>query len=268
LVKERPAGTQHKLVETAAELEASAQLVYREYLKRGYVTPDPSELKLSLYQILPQTTTLIGKQGENIVVTVTLIPDSPNGLPMDRTYPHELAQLRQSRRRLAEVGLLALDSQRLGRGIFLLAHPDKLLLVFKLFKLLRDYASVVQVDDFVIAFNPKHQLLYKCLCFQPLGGPAYYDGDTQKPAIARRLDLRTADEVLRRQMPDFHRFFFGNPTPPQAFAQKLRLTPEAIQKLFVLKTPLLRQAGPQELHYIKSCYPMYDFDRILNGHAA
>ena len=259
---------EYKVAETFEEFEGAARLVYREYSKRGYAKPNPNSLKLILWQALPQTTTFIVNTHGEVVATLSLIPDSPLALPIELTYSREIAHLRTQGRRLAEVGLLALDTDRFGHGIFSMTHPRKLFFLFRLFKLMHDHARFVdRAEDLVIAFNPKHQLLYRFLCFEPLGEVSHYEGDPHRPAVAMRLNLRTAEEKYRR-IASRHHFFFGKPTPMTKFANRLRLEPEGLKRLFVLQTPLFSHASPQQLEYIKSCYPGYDFRLILNGHQA
>lgn len=257
---------EYKVADTIEGLEQAGRLVYREYGKRGYAKPDPRGLRLTLWQALPQTTTFIGHEDGRIVATVTLIPDSPLELPIEQAYPREVAHLRAQGRRIGEVGLLALDTERFGKGVFSMMDPRKLCFLFKLFKLMHDHAMFVDhLDDLVIAFNPKHQMLYRLLGFEPLGGISYYGGDRNKPAVAMRLNLQMADERLRR-IPATHRFFFDKPTSLTMFASRLRLLAEDLRRLFTELTTILQHASPRQLEYLKQCYPGYDFHLILNGH--
>ncbi len=97
----------YRVVETPEELKAATHLVYREYLTRGYVKPNPAELKLSIFHALPETPTFIARHPQlGIIGTIATIQDSPLGLPMDEAYKPELDTLRRQGCRLAEVSML------------------------------------------------------------------------------------------------------------------------------------------------------------------
>ena len=75
-----------RIVETVDELTKASHLVYREYLKRNYLKPYPTQLKLSIFHGMPQTATFIAVKHRRVVATVTVIEDSALGLPMDEVY--------------------------------------------------------------------------------------------------------------------------------------------------------------------------------------
>ena len=84
---------EYRVARTSKEIEKAYYLVYKEYLKRGYVNESKSEIRASIYNILPQTTTFVSAVGEEVLATATAIPDSPLGLPMDDLYYDKLAPL-------------------------------------------------------------------------------------------------------------------------------------------------------------------------------
>ena len=160
----------YRIARTKEELEQAFSLVYKEYASRGYIPKHyKSKLRLSLYNALPSTATFVAKQGRKVVATVTLIPDSPIGIPMDKIYKKEVDSLRKKGRRVAEVSQLAIDSRLFPKGWFSMFNFAKLIFVFKLFKLVLDYGlEIEKLNDFCIAINPKHQHLYKFLGFEEL----------------------------------------------------------------------------------------------------
>jgi hypothetical protein len=80
---------EYRVARTREELEKAYSLVYKEYLRRGYVKQNASGLRISIYNALPQTTTFISIIEKEIIATATVIPDSYLGLPMDEIYHEE-----------------------------------------------------------------------------------------------------------------------------------------------------------------------------------
>ncbi len=246
---------------TIDELKAASHLVYREYLKRKYVKPHASQLKLSFYQALPTTATFIAvHRRAGIVAALTLIEDSPCGLPMDEIYKTELDGLRRAKLHLAEAGLLALDGELFRRGTFTMFHAKKLLLTLRLFKAMFDYLrSQTDVDELVACFNPKHQILYDFLQLKALGGLKTYAGANGNPAVARHINI---SEIQRRgQSHVAYKFFFGRSNPPKP--DKLVLSPADLRELFVVQSNILLSASPTERTHLRRCYPGYNFDEIF-----
>ena len=152
------------------DLEKSFNLVFREYVSRGYIPRHyKSNIRVSPYNALPSTTTFVVKKGNKVIATVTLIPDSAMGLPMDKIYSKECDALRKKGRRISEVSQLSIDSRIFPKGWFSMFNFNKLIFVFRLFKLVFDYARhVVGLDELCIAVNPRHQYLYKFLFFEAI----------------------------------------------------------------------------------------------------
>ena len=186
-------------------MERSFRLVYHSYLQRGYVSPDAAEIRLSIFNLLPGTISFVGLLGEEVVSTVSLVPDTAMGLPMDELFRDELQSLRDSGRRLAEVTMLADRRTELRRTLPMLLD---------LMKLLFDYATLVlKANDLCITINPRHAAFYKrYLLFAPMGEVRQYASVCDNPALAERLDLDNVraecegNEKLLAQ-------FFENRTP-------------------------------------------------------
>ena len=50
-----------KIAETQEELEACFKLLHDAYVSSGFMTPDPSGMRVTIYHALPSTTTLCAK---------------------------------------------------------------------------------------------------------------------------------------------------------------------------------------------------------------
>lgn len=251
------------------DLERAFSLVYKEYASRGYIPKDyKSKIRLSLYSALPSTTTFIAKQRDKVVATVTLIPDSPMGVPMDKIYKKELDVFRKKKLRIAEVSQLSIDEKLFPKGWFSMFNFSKLIFVFALFKLVFDYArNIAELDELCIAVNPKHQYLYKFIFFEPIGGLKYYGSVNKAPALAFHLSLN--EELKKKSFikkKAVHKIFYGKNVNSQGFKNKFVMKPEDLEYFFLEKSDLLKKATKEELAYIKKCYPPGSVGAILKKH--
>jgi len=248
------------------DLEQAFSLVYREYASRGYVPKGyKSSMRLSLYNALPSTTTFINKQKEEVVATVTLIPDSEMGIPMDKIYKDEVDTLRKKGRRVAEVSQLSIDNKLFPKGWYSMFNFMKLIFIFALFKLVFDYArNVEKLDELCIAVNPKHQYLYKFLFFEELGSLKHYGSVNKAPALAFHLTINNAlEERISAKRKAVYKIFYGKDTDPRIFKEKFKMEPGDLEYFFLQKSDLLKKANERELECIKKCYPPGFVEEIL-----
>src|SRR5260370_30474232 len=126
---------------------------------------------------------------------MTLIADSPLGLPMEEIYTDELRRLRDARGNLAEVSALAMDPEYQSSGVPILLRLIRMLVIY----------TAQTVSDLCIAVNPHHAAFYrKAFHFQDIGGLKQYGKVNGAPAIALRLDLALARSLMR-ELCDGHR---------------------------------------------------------------
>jgi hypothetical protein len=257
--------TEYRLAHDREELEKAYRLVYREYLWRGYLKRDyPYPFKISLYNALPQTVTFVAVLMGEIIATVTLIPDSPLGLPMDQIYKSEIDLLRDQHRKIAEVSMLASNTEAFGKGISMMLNSSKLFLIFSLFKVLFDYGrEKLDIDDLCIAIHPKHSLTYRFLFFESFGETKAYPGVAGNPAVAKRLDIRKAEEKCESRK-GLYRMFFVRRTRSVVFEKKVTFTPSDLHYFFVEKTDIFKDATQSQRNYLRCCYPDYDFESLCD----
>ena len=178
-----------KLAETRSEREQAFALLHDMYVRRGLLDRTPSGLKLSVYSLLPTTAIFIGVRDGRVLSTMSLIEDSPLGLPMEEIYTEELDRLRLPGRRIAEVGALAVATGARGKGLALMMYN----LMFRWAHFCRG------IDDLVIAVNPRAQDFYATLLlFERIGGARTYETLKRAPAVALRLDLTTGVSRYRK----------------------------------------------------------------------
>jgi hypothetical protein len=249
-----------KIAETRDELEQAFSLVYYEYQNMGYITePNASEICLSIYHVLPETTVFIFKSYLTVISTLTQIFDSNMfGLPMDALYHGELDALRRANRKLVELSALATSNEARWRNVFMY-----------LARAMFWYAMRQRVNDLCITVNPKHVEFYKTIfLFEDLGPEKYYP-KVGAPAVALRLNLDDIYRKLRQAYSaldfdcDLHSFF-DKVTPgalpesdgTDALVKKRRIMEtDTVRYFFIEKTNVLEMATPEQMDYIKSIYP-------------
>src|SRR5260370_16642948 len=106
---------------------------------------------------------------------MTLIADSPLGLPMEEIYTDELRRLRDARGNLAEVSALAMDPEYQSSGVPILLRLIRMLVI---------YAAQTK-RDLCIAVNPHHAAFdQKALHFQDISALKPYSKAILPPPTA------------------------------------------------------------------------------------
>lgn len=247
----------YRVARSRREIEEAFSLVYKEYASRGYIPKHyKSNLRISIFNAVCSTVTFVAVEGKKVVATVTLIPDSPLGIPMDKIYKDEVDGLRKKGLKVAEVSQLSIDSELFPKSWFSMFNFSKLIFVFKLFKVVLDYAIYVAgLDELCIAVNPAHQYLYRFITFEQMGGLKYYGSVNRAPAVAFRCELTGAKEKVKNKR-GLYKIFFGSRTNPELLKGKYNLIVKDLEYFFMQKSDIFEKATPEQLAYIKSCYPL------------
>jgi hypothetical protein len=170
------------LATTRAAFDAASRLVHDRYVERGYMKPHPSGTRVGRHQGLGSTRVFVARDAGRVVATVSLVEDSPHGLPCDALYRDELAPMRARRERLAEVSALAVadDVSREGSRT-----------VRALFQVVALYAvRLARLDALVVTVNPRHTAFYeRRVGFERFGPVRSYDAVDGAPAVPLRLAL-------------------------------------------------------------------------------
>ncbi len=240
--------------ESLEEIRQACRLLYQEYLARGYCEPDPSQMHYSFFCVLPETRIFILKRESQVVGTIALILDSPCGLPLEPLFPKEIAALRKPGRRLAEVGLLALDLKTVGKNLFSLGNFRKQACLFRLFKMMFDYARFAGMTDLVIGMHPKHATLYRYLTFKEIGPVRSYPGACGKPALPMWMDM---EDTLKTVSTAYGKgaFFLKETAPRQTLEKHPSWTLGAVREFLIETRPLWEKLSPKVQEYLRTCYP-------------
>lgn len=248
-----------KVARTKEELEAALVLLHDEYVRAGYMVPDPSGMRVTPYHALPSTTVLIAKWGEEVVGTVSIVRDSAFGLPLEKLF--QIQKLRHKGRRLAEVsGLTIRHDRRQNRGQIL----------FPLIKFIVQYCqSYFGVDVIVIAVHPRHLEFYESLLgFQQFPeGIKRYQFVNGAPAVGACLVMRDLYKFLiahygvcdpERNM---HRYLYEMTLPNICFPDRRYFklqdpcwTPELFNYFFNERTRLVESLSVRDKAILVSLY--------------
>jgi len=258
-----------KIADTREELEACFKLLHDAYVSSGFMTPDPSGMRVTIYHALPTTTTLCAKFDDQVVGTLSLIRESAIGFPLQRIF--DLTAIREKEGNIAEVSALAVHPRFRRTGGTIL---------FPLMKFMYEYCTTFfDTRHLVIAVNPRHIEMYESLLFfTRLSSKIVesYDFVNGAPAVGATLDLRHAPEIMRQayagkptrrnlyhyfkettlpniQIP--HRRFFTTNDPV--------LTPDLIDYFFNKRTTVFADLSDRKKALLHLIYDVPEYQQVL-----
>lgn len=257
-----------KLAETREELEACFRLLHDAYVGAGFMKPDPSGMRATLYHALPTTSTLLAKHGDRVVGTISLIRESTLGFPMQRIF--DISDIRSTGGNIAEVSALAIDPRFRSTGG---------LILFPLMKFMYEYATkMFDTRYLVIAVNPRHIPLYESLLFFKRlrqNTVAHYDFVNGAPAVGACLDLQDTRPFIKhygKKPPgkNLYEYFTALKLPNIVFPDKRFfttndpvMTPQLIDYFFNHKTQTFARTTDRERVLLHAIYDLAVYKRCL-----
>ncbi len=243
--------------QTIDDLKACYNAVYQGYVLRGYCAPHPSQAYYHYYCFLPQSRTFTLKDKDKLLGTISLVVDSPCGLPMDNLFSREINRLRAEGRKLAEVSLLAMAHHEKKKKFFSLTNFDKQVQLFRLFKIIYEYARhVAGVTDLVIGVHPKHETLYKYLMFRAIGSPKSYSEARGNPALPLHFDIIQGEKDYSGSLKEF---FVTEKTPQETLCSGVQINADTVRKFLCEEQSIWSKMSPKVQDYFKHCYPYNSF---------
>lgn len=251
----------YKIATTRSELEEAYSLVWKNYVETGFQADDDTKIRFTKYHLLPESRVFVANFREGLLAepkqfddrsvcigTVSLILDSPMGLPLDELCGKELSQVRAEGRKIAEVVGFAVNKDYTQYKVFL-----------HMFKLLFQYAGLVGVTDIVCTVTAKHSRFYRKVClFEPVGELTTYVSAQSVQAQGHILNIKEA----RKKSEEFyegkefdanlHRFFFG-----EEYDEEERggpISKEDLNYFATQRTDFLSQLVPKDLGILRSAY--------------
>ncbi len=258
-----------KIAETREELEGCFSLLHDAYVGSGYMKPDPSGLRVTIYHALPTTTTLCAKFDGRVVGTLSIVREGVFGFPLQSVF--DLGSVRAQGGNIAEISALAIhrDFRKTGGSI-----------LFPLMKFMFEYCTqYFDTRHLVIAVHPERIELYEALLmFRRLRASVVdqYDFANGAPAVGATLDLTLAPALFERQYggrrpeKDLHRYFtqvrmpnIRMPSQPYFTTNHPVMTPDLIEHFFVRRTQVLDTLNERQRCLLRSIYDMKDYDAVL-----
>jgi hypothetical protein len=178
---------QFRLAETAEDLERAYRLVHDVYVDTGILAPQPLGLHVRPHYLLPTTWTFVAHHRGRVVAEVSVVSDSPLGLPMETTHAAVVERLRQRGPGLVECsGLVCAPDYREGG------------LIFALLGVLHAVLRRLGVPTMVMRVRPRAAPFYRDLfgC-ELVGEPASDDSLLGKPLVAIALEVARCEPSVR-----------------------------------------------------------------------
>ena len=258
-----------KIAETQDELEACFRILHDSYVAAGFMKPDPSGLRLTVYHALPTTTTLCAKWDGRVVGTISIIREGVFGFPLQSVF--DLTALRAQGGNITEVSSLAVDPAFRKTGG---------MVMFPLMKFMREYAKFYfDTRHLVIAVNPDRIEMYESLlCFERLHSSEVdnYDFANGAPAVGATLDLRHADERTERlyigkpRHKNLHRYLYVDPlrniqwpARPLHTTNDPVLTPAIMDHFFNQRTRVFDALDDRKRLLLRSIYDHPSYADVL-----
>ena len=233
----------------------SWNFVHRAYAAKGYAPDNAQGLWYGIHDALPETLTFLTERDGRLVASLTLVFDSPIGIPADELYADSLSELRNGGRRLCEIVSLVNIEKSISAGTKIIRH---------LFKLayLAAY-NLESATDFVITVNPRHKIYYqKGLLFEEVGEERNYGKVNGAAAVLLRLDMIAAQTVYKERFNhlegerNFYKFFRDRQDHWLRWlhAGRTRLTPTELEEHFLCNPNLCAHTSKEKMAYAAACY--------------
>lgn len=272
----------YKIATTAQEMEDALSLVFKEYAKRGLISPAryQSPIRVGVNHILREETKIfVGVKNGEVIITLSAFKDSPLGLPMDGGYGAEADALRAQGRKIGEVGYFAVKSGMFKRKRLFGLDFEKLDFIFTMFRMAIQWGLYfTDLDDGCLVTNPNpKRMSFKYFPLDVMGAIKHYGFDEMhvkpKPAIAKRVNLKALRPVLKNPLSwlNFRNALFrlavGARIPPDVLGQEMRLSRRDLGTFFVEKSDILKNLQGEKLDYVlKTCgLSRDDYDLLLSG---
>lgn len=251
-----------KVADTEDELQEAFGLVQQMYESANIVEKNTTGLRITKYHLLPTTKVLIAKQNEKVIATISLIMDTPVGLPIDEFIP--LGKLRTTSKRICELSSLAISSEwrSQSQGIFI---------PLSLFGI-NFGRKIIGADNIVIVTNDRVRFLYEdVFLFEPITiNSQSYNFVKDSKAFAQRLDLSDIEQrgaIAYKGLKDssnVYKMLIDPPWEKNIFYSRERFdivttnyySESIIENLFIKRGILkeLKESEKQAVHNVYSFY--------------
>lgn len=235
------------------------RLVHDVYLKEGYELRYGRESGLwcTIHHLHPGTMMFLAEREGGGAGSVTVMPDSPLGLPTDRIFPEPLTALRKAGRRMSEISSLVVTEEP--RGI----PPELAMHLYRLAHLAG--VHILGCTDLIASVMAHHGDFYsRFLLFDEVSPEPRLSPKTGQKVTYARLDLETMKERYRDRYErvsgrrNLYRWFFQNEDEP-AIVGWLRdgrrpMTTDDLYYFGAKRTNILARAGHEVIALLEAEY--------------
>ena len=194
-----------QVARSRADRVSAFRLLHDGYVANDLMASNRFSMRVTPWQVLPTSQIYVAKQGNEILYTMSLVPDSRQGLPLEELYVDEMQELRESQTSLAEVTCLTSSKKYESRVMFNI-FVDVVALMFQ-------QARSLAIDGLVIAIHPRHVKFYEReLGFRQVGPERTYSMVDDKPAVMCYHDFSALDTA---KYPLYERIYAARFTPDQ-----------------------------------------------------
>lgn len=229
------------------------------YVKEGYDLRYGRESGLwcTIHHLHPGTMIFLAEKQGRVTGSVTVVPDSPLGLPTDRIFPEPLAELRKAGRRLCEISSLVVTEEPGG------IPPELAMHLYRLARLTGVHLH--GSTDIVASVMAHHGDFYsRFLLFDEVFPEPRLSPKTGQRVTYARLNLETMESRYRERYAraagrrNLYRWFFEVEDEP-AIVEWLRrgrrpMTAEELYYFGATKANILTRAGDNVIALLEEEY--------------
>lgn len=230
---------------TFEDFRRAYRLVHDVYLGTEFITREPGDLRMRIFEATPDMATFIAKVNGHVVGVLSVVEDSKElGLPSDIAFQNELDDLRATGIRISEI-----TNQAVAEEYRKSAVPTELM------RCVVAHLAKTGVDKAIAAVSPSHNAFYELLGFRELGDERSYSDKLHDPVVALAADIapfRTPPE----DMNDTEKFvnkFLGSENPYRehimewdAEARRVFSHAKFLRKLFVQERNVIAECSEKE----------------------
>ena len=232
--------------------EKSFKFLYEIYLNSGLGLNEKNSFGLwfSINELLPHTITLLIVCEEKVVGSVSIVPDSEMGLPVDKAYKKEMDKKRKKGDVLCEVFSLGIHPSIRGK------RP----VIGRLFNLIYLVSKYIhESTHWIIEVVPKHESFYRhYLLFKSEGSISFHKKTgVYCKLLSHRLNLFSEidDKIVQKT---FMRYYFLNQGDEELYA------------IFCLREQLGSMKKEEVYYFLEKCPAVisdlsnFEQDRFFN----
>ena len=246
------------------DLRNAYRLVHDVYVEAGFIHPEPSGMRVRIFETTTETATFVAKYEERVVGVLSVVTDSEDlGLPSDCAFEPELDALRATGARLGEV-----TNQAVATDFRKSAVPTELM------RCAIALSLETGLDETVAAVSPTHNGFYDLLGFRQIGSHRSYSQKLYDPVVALSMEIAPYREPQRR-LSAIAQFMYDFLAEENQFLSRVAewanesrrhfLNPELLQELFVRERNFLAECSPAELEILHTRWGGEIFEAVTRN---